>query len=139
MKHSLFAAPTASPTSVVASEIASLKIRVVWGPVECIHRNGAITSYRVCHTNLGTLSEICAPSSGDGATSLDIPVSSAALYSVRVAAVNDVGEGPFSNEVQIEVVAPGELIQSILTKEVFSIFQCAILVNALKDIRVFKM
>ena len=70
--------------------------------------SGDITSYRVCNTNLDTLSEICAHSSGDGATSLDIPVSSTALYSVRVAAVNDVGEGPFSNEVQVEVVAPGE-------------------------------
>ena len=115
MKPYLFSAPSASPTSVVASEIGPLKIRVVWGPVECIHSNGAITSYQVCHTNLDTLSEICAPSSADGATSLDISVSSAALYSVRVAAVNDVGEGPFSNEVQIEVVAPGKLLQSILT------------------------
>ena len=93
----------------MASEIGPLKIRVTWDPVECIHRNGPITSYRVCHTNLNTLSEICTPvSSADGSTTLDIAVSSAALYSVRVAAVNSIGEGPFSNEVQVEVVAPGE-------------------------------
>ena len=44
----------------------------------------------------------------DDSIALDIAVSSAALYSVRVVAVTDIGEGPFSNEVQVEVAAPGE-------------------------------
>ena len=110
MKFTFYlSAPSAPPTSVMALEVGPLKIRVTWGPVECIHRNGPITIYRACHTNLNTASEICIPvSSADSSTTLDISVGSAALYSARVAAVNDIGEGPFSNEVQVEVVAPGE-------------------------------
>ena len=116
------AVPSAAPTSVTAVEVGPLKIHVVWGPVECIHRNGAITGYRVCHTNLNTLSKICSPSSGGG-TSLDISVSSGGVYGVQVAGINAVGEGPFSNEVMIEVAEPGKhqmnLLSGYVTFEVF--------------------
>ena len=101
-----FPVPSAAPTSVTPTEVGPLKIHVVWGPVECIHRNGAITGYRVCHTNLNTLSKICSPSSGG--TSLDISVSSGGVYGVQVAGINALGEGPFSNEVMIEVAEPGK-------------------------------
>ena len=92
-------------------EVGSLKIRVVWGPVECIHRNGAITGYRVCHTNLNTLSKICSPSSGG--TSLDISVSSGGVYGVQVAGINTVGEGPFSSPVTVDVVVPGKVLSTL--------------------------
>ena len=108
----VFLVPSAAPTSVTAVEVGPLKIRVVWGPVECIHRNGAITGYRVCHTNLNTLSKICSPSSGGG-TSLDISVSSGGVYDVQVAGINAVGEGPFSSPVTVDIVAPGKALSSL--------------------------
>ena len=123
-----FSVPSAAPTSVTAVEVGPLKIHVVWGPVECIHRNGAITGYRVCHTNLDTLSKICSPSSGG--TSLDISVSSGGVYGVQVAGINTVGEGPFSSEVMIEVAEPGKHQMNLFIKlchfEVFAVAEDAL-------------
>ena len=88
-----------------ASEVSPYILRVQWGQVDCIHRNGNISGYIVCHTNVETTSEIMCVSTSD--TSLDISVGSAADYSVTVAAVNNEGEGPFSNNVIIEAGEQG--------------------------------
>ena len=87
------------------SEVSPYILRVQWGQVDCIHRNGHISGYIVCHTNVETTSEIMCVSTSD--TSLDISVGSAADYSVTVAAVNNEGEGPFSDNVIIEAGEQG--------------------------------
>ena len=93
-----------------ASEVSPYILRVQWGQVDCIHRNGHISGYIVCHTNVETTSEMCVSTSD---TSLDISVGSAADYSVTVAAVNNEGEGPFSDNVIIEAGEQGSKCMSV--------------------------
>ena len=79
-------------------------LQVQWSPVDCIHQNGELTGYKVCHTSLATTTELCTTTPD---LSLNISVDSGMNYSVRVAAVNNEGVGPYSNDVVVKVTLQG--------------------------------
>ena len=85
-------APSAAPTSVNITSVNSSSITVQWGPVDCIHRNGDITSHLVRYGQQ-TLS-----ASGDSVTEATLSgLTPSTLYSIEVAAVTSAGTGQFSN------------------------------------------
>ena len=88
--------PSAPPTSVNVSDMTNSSITVQWGPVECIHRNGNITSYSVRHGVDGTRSyQTVNVSGGSTITGLN----AATNYSIEVAAVNSAGIGEYSDPI----------------------------------------
>ena len=91
-------APSAAPTSVSVSEVTSSSITVQWGAVPCIHRNGDITGYSVQYGVVGSESTQTISVSGDFSgviSNLEPPTN----YSIKVAAMNSVGIGPYSDAV----------------------------------------
>ena len=121
----IFPAPSEPPTSVNVTQddegLATLQVQ--WSPVDCIHQNGELTGYKVCHTNLATATELCTTTPD---LSLNISVESVMNYSVRVAAVNNEGVGPYSNEVVVEVIAQGMLqpLYLLLLVAIKSLYLC---------------
>ena len=91
-------APSAAPTSVGVSEVTSSSITVQWGTVPCIHRNGDITGYSVQYGVVGSESTQTMNVSGDfsGVISNLEPSTD---YSIKVAAMNSVDIGPYSDAV----------------------------------------
>ena len=91
-------APSIAPTSVNVSEVTSSSITVQWGAVDCIHRNGDITGYRVQYGVQGNRSTQTKNVSGRVATQTIISgLTPSTNYSIEVAAVNNVGTGVYSN------------------------------------------
>ena len=88
-------APSASPSSVSVSEVTSSSITVQWGPVDCIHRNGAITGYSVQYGN-ETVSVSGDSSGGMYVISGLMP---STTYSIQVAAKTSAGTGPYSTAI----------------------------------------
>ena len=84
-------APSASPSSVSVSEVTSSSITVQWGPLDCIHRNGAITSYSVQYGS-ETVSVTGNSSGGMYVISGLMP---STTYSIQVAAKTSAGTGPY--------------------------------------------
>ena len=91
-------APSIAPTSVNVSEVTFSSITVQWGAVDCIHRNGDITGYRVQYGVQGNRSTQTKNVSGGVATQTIISgLTPSTNYSIEVAAVNNVGTGVYSN------------------------------------------
>ena len=88
-------APSAAPNSVGVSEVTSSSITVQWGTVPCIHRNGDITGYSVQYGVVGGASTQTISVSGGVISNLE----SSTNYSIKVAAMNSVGIGPYSDAV----------------------------------------
>ena len=88
-------APSASPSSVSVSEVTSSSITVQWGPLDCIHRNGAITSYSVQYGS-ETVSVSGDSSGGMYVISGLMP---STTYSIQVAANTSAGTGPYSTAI----------------------------------------
>ena len=90
--------PSAAPNSVSVSEVTSSSITVQWGTVPCIHRNGDITGYSVQYGVVGGESTQTMTVSGDfsGVISNLEPSTD---YFIRVAAMNSVDIGPYSDAV----------------------------------------
>ena len=88
--------PSAPPTYVRVSEVTSSSITVQWGPVDCIHRNGDITSYSVQYGEVepeSGLQEVA----NRRATITGLTPSTE--YAVSAAAINNNGTGVYSDEV----------------------------------------
>ena len=76
------------------SVVTSSSITVQWEMVPCIHRNGDITGYSVQYTGGGSTQTMSV--SGASTTEATITgLTASTSYSVRVAAVNDAGTGPY--------------------------------------------
>ena len=88
-------APSAPPSSVSVSEVTSCGITVQWGPVDCIHRNGAITGYSVQYGR-ETVSVSGDSSGGMYVISGLMP---STTYSIQVAAQTSAGTGPCSTAI----------------------------------------
>ena len=100
--YTIHAAPSAAPSSVFVSSVNDSSITVMWQMVQCIDLNGDITGYTTCYVISDTNSlEMCVPSGGDR-THVVIDVVPNSTYTIRVAAVNNIGTGPFSTEIVIE-------------------------------------
>ncbi|CAI8026847.1 Protein sidekick, partial [Geodia barretti] len=81
------AAPSAPPSSVRLSVVSSASINVRWGPMDCRHQNGEITSYYVRYGEKGgrqTPRFLSGDSSG-GMTTLS-RLTKQTVYTVEVAA-----------------------------------------------------
>ena len=91
-------APSAPPTSVSVSEVTSSSITVQWGPLDCIHRNGDITSYLIRYGEVGNGRTQTVNVSGGDVTEYTISgLMPSTAYSVHVATVNSAGTGPYSD------------------------------------------
>ena len=88
-------APSAPPSSVSLSEVTSSNITVQWRPVDCIHRNGAITGYSVQYGSDNV--SVSGDSSGGMYVISGLMPSTA--YSIQVAAETSVGTGPYSTAI----------------------------------------
>ena len=78
------------------SSHSSANITVQWEMVPCIHRNGDITGYSVQYTGGGSTQTLSV--SGESTTEATInELNASTSHSVRVAAVNDAGTGPYSS------------------------------------------
>ena len=90
-------APSAPPANVSTSDVTSKSITVLWGPVNCIHRNGDITGYSVQYVVQGSGSTQTMNVTGGDTTEVIITdLDPTTFYSIEVAAVNSAGTGVFS-------------------------------------------
>ena len=96
-------APSAAPTSVRESGVTSSNITVQWGAVDCIHHNGDITGYSVRYGVQGSGSTQTRNVSGGSITEATISsLMPSTIYSIQVAAVNNVGIGVYSTSFIIQ-------------------------------------
>ena len=89
----LLIVPTASPNQVNVSEVKSSSIKIQWGPVDCIHRNGDITGYLVKFES----EPISLSGDSSGGMLIFSGLMSSTVYSIQVAAENGAGTGPYSS------------------------------------------
>ena len=93
-----FPAPSSPPTCVSTTEVTSFSITVLWGPVDCIHRNGDITGYSVRYGVQGSGGTQTVSISGSAVTETTISgLDFSTNYSIEVAAVNNAGIGTYSD------------------------------------------
>ena len=100
----MFVAPTRAPGGVTASAI-STSVRVSWNAIECIERNGVISTYIVEFEDLsgaavrGEVRDQTFTASG---------LTPHTTYSFRVAGNNSIGLGPFSKSMNIATDQDGK-------------------------------
>ena len=110
-------APSAAPTAVNVPLVSFSSIIVQWEEVDCIRRNGDITHYQVCYIILGyDSSERCMQSGR-----IVFNDSTPKICSIRVAAVNSAGLGPFSEPVTVEVDGKIQYVHTYIAKACFII------------------
>ena len=94
----------------MVSDVTSSSITVQWDGVPCIHHNGDITGYSVQYGVAGsqnTQNNI----SVSGATKATISnLRSGTNYWIKIAAVNSIGTGPFSEAVSKETLVEGKYL-----------------------------
>ena len=79
-------------------------ITVQWGPVECSHHNGEITGYSVkLYREVGDGGRVVEISIGTKQMEITLYELTPAMYSIGVAAVNNIGTGPYSTAVTAKV------------------------------------
>ena len=96
-------APSASPTSIAASDVISKSFTFQWGAVDCIHRNGDIIGYSVRYGVRESGSTQTESVSGPG--TIDITISGLTpdtSYTVEVAAENANGIGEYSDHLTVD-------------------------------------
>ena len=98
--HVFFLAPSASPSTVRTSSKTISSITVLWGSVDCIHRNGEISGYSVQYGVQGSGSTQTMSVTGGTTSQANITgLISATNYSFEVAAVNSAGTGMYSDPI----------------------------------------
>ena len=96
-------APSASPTSITASDVIPNRFTVQWGAVDCIDRNGDITGYSVRYGVQGSGSTQTVSVSGPGTMDIDISgLTADTSYAVEVAAENADGIGVYSDPLTVD-------------------------------------
>ena len=96
----MYPAPSAAPDNVSVTNVTSTTITVQWGPVPCIHQNGAIIGYSVIYEAVES-SEV-QRESVDGANITEATISNLTTstnYSIQVAAETSAGTGNYSSAV----------------------------------------
>ena len=90
-------APTAPPTPVNTTATPTT-ITVQWAPVDCVHRNGDITGYSVQYMEVVNVNIHNMTVSGSNTTDATIiNLMPSTMYIVQVAAINDAGDGVYSD------------------------------------------
>ena len=89
--------PNAAPQAVTASATAPTIVFVTWKHVDCIDRNGVITSYTVYYGPVDGAAVNASVSGTNHLAYTAVGLTPSTNYSIEVAAVNsDGGVGPFS-------------------------------------------
>ena len=78
--------------------INSTAVSLSWGEVNCTERNGAITGYNVQYSIVGEIQSTTVNVTGDVTSTVIDGLKEFTIYLVSVAAINDNGIGPYSNE-----------------------------------------
>ena len=85
--------------------MTNISITLHWAPVDCIHRNGNITSYLVQYGVQGNRNTNITKVFGGAATNTTISgLIPATMYSIKVAAVNNAGPGVYSNSTTVRTL-----------------------------------
>ena len=101
-KYILSAAPSGPPSSVRVSGTTLTSITVQWGPVEC--NNGEIRGYSVkLYREVGDSGRVVGRMLGTKRMEVTLNELTPAVYSIQVAAVNNIGTGPYSTAVTAKV------------------------------------
>ena len=95
-----FTAPTGSPGVPSASTIISTSITLTWTEIDCLDRNGVITSYMIQYGE-GTNKDITITTPSSATTHLITGLKPFTQYTFTVGGVNSVGTGPFSNPSEV--------------------------------------
>ena len=101
------AAPSAAPGELNSTSVKRRSLTLVWGTVPCPHQGGPITGYRLRYTNGTSIVNTTGEGSRQHVLTGLTPFTN---YSVRVAAVNDGGTGPYSTLLTVETLQDGEYI-----------------------------
>ncbi len=96
----IFAAPTGSPGVPTASVIMSTNITLTWPEIDCLDRNGAITSYIIQYGE-GTNRNITITTTSSATTHLITGLKPFTEYTFTVAGANGRNTGPLSNASEI--------------------------------------
>ena len=87
-------------------------ITVHWGPVVCLHHNGDIIGYSVQYREVGSVNFDTLFVSGDSVMIANIlNLKPSTTYTVKVAAVNNAGNGVYSTSVEVETLPSKKNIQ----------------------------
>lgn len=99
-------APSASPNEVEATPLSSNLMSLSWVPPDLIGQNGLITNYDVLYSGGGSSNITHAV--GVSTTYILAGLQPYTTYSIRVAAKNSQGRGPFSTSIEQATLEAGE-------------------------------
>ena len=83
--------------------INSTAVSLSWGKVNCTERNGAITGYSVQYSIVGGMQSTTVNVTGDVTSTVIDGLKEFTIYLVSVAAINDNGIGPYSNQQEVHI------------------------------------
>ena len=92
----MFTVPSSPPQNIMVATVNPASLMVSWQPPPVIDHNGPLTGHMIQYTRVGS-SDIMNDVVTSGTTHTISGLVAYSNYSIRVAAVNDRGTGPFSN------------------------------------------
>ena len=107
--------PSGPPQQVILSEVTSKSVKVSWGPVLAVDRNGIIRGYKVNYRALpngGNFTEfvnIPSGQQGGGRTKVLKALNEFTNYSISVLAFTKVGDGPLSDVKFVQTLLDSKL------------------------------
>ncbi len=96
----ILSAPSGSPGVPTANAIMSTNITLTWTEIDCLDRNGVITSYMIQYRE-GTNTDMTITTPSSATTHVITGLKPFTQYTFTVAGVNSVGSGSFSNASQV--------------------------------------
>ena len=106
----------------MSSTVTSTSITVLWEDINCIDRNGRITSYDVMYGVLGEAMIMRSGISGRSFTADEL--SPFTIYTFQVRGVNSEGSGPYSDLIIITTPEAGNLIEHYFMYVAITMFLC---------------
>ena len=95
--------PSGAPVLLVPVIINSTAVSLSWGKVNCTERNGAITGYSVLYSIVGEIHSTTVNVTGDVTSNVIDGLKEFTVYLVSVAAINNNGIGPYSNQQEMYI------------------------------------
>ena len=107
--------PTSSPENIIFPSVKARSLTVSWDEVPPSGQNGPITGYILYYTNT-TFSENITITGGQNRAYTLTELRPYTNYTVTVAAYNDVGTGPTSDNRIQQTEQTGQLVYSLLVR-----------------------